>query len=379
MLPIPLLRLPPCLAFRFVYLLLWFVLCWQPGQGQPLVRAGEQTGKESRQNKENPLFTDEEVLQVKLVTDYQKLLRDRGDEREYHPATLSYTDSTGGITTLDLKVMVRGNRRRDPKVCRFPPIMLNFTRKTMPKGTIFAKVNKVKLVTHCVDEDYVLREYLVYKLYNIITDHSFRVRLCQVEYVDVKDNRKTERRYAFMIEDDKEMATRNKAKLVPAKVIVRMDRADERAMAKLAVFQYMIGNTDWSVPFRHNIDLIAVDSLAPPIPVPFDFDYSGIVSAPYASPPPELGITSVKQRLYRGYSFPDNIYTEVINTFNSYKTPIYAVYRQCDPLSSSSLKQSLKYLDSFYKTINKPKKFKNEIVRIGEKNEGTYVTVKGLK
>lgn len=379
MLPLTLLRLTRCLAFRFAYLLVWGILSWQPGQGQPLVSAGEQTEKESRQNKENPLFTSEEVLQVKLVTDYQKLLRDRGDEREYHPATLSYTDSTGATRTLDLKVMVRGNRRRDPKVCRFPPIMLNFTRKTMPKGTIFSKVNKVKLVTHCIDEDYVLREYLVYKLYNIITEQSFRVRLCQVEYVDVNGDRKTEQRYAFMIEDDKEMATRNKAKLVPAKVIVRMDRADERAMAKLAVFQYMIGNTDWSVPFRHNIDLIATDSLAPPIPVPFDFDYSGIVAAPYATPPPELGITSVKQRLYRGYSFPDNIYTEVINTFNSYKTPIYAVYRQCDPLSRSSLKQSLKYLDSFYKTINKPKKFKNEIVRVGEKNEGAYVTVKGLK
>lgn len=328
--------------------------------------------------KENPLFTGGEVLKLKLVTDYQRLLRDRGDERGYHPATLSYTDSAGQTVSLSLKVMVRGNRRRDPSVCRFPPIMLNFARKTTG-GSLFEHVNKVKLVTHCVGEEYVLREYLVYKVYNVLTEQSFRVRLCQVEYVDAQGERKAEHRYAFLIEDDKEMAKRSHAKLLPKKRVFRMDRTDERAMARLAVFQYMIGNTDWSVPFRHNIDLISADSLAPPIPVPFDFDYAGIVGAPYAMPPPELGISTVQQRLYRGYDFPENIYREVINTFNSYRTPIYAVYQQCEPLSKSSLRQSLKYLDNFYKVINNPRKFQNEIVRVGENNQKAYVAVKGLQ
>ena len=370
-----------CLAFRCASLLVWLLLLWQQSSGQTLAASQAElaTQVENIASKENPLFTDETVLQFRLVLDYQKLLKDRGDEREYHYGTLYYADASGEIFTLPIKVMVRGNRRRDPSVCRFPPLMLNFIRKAMPEGTIFEGSNKIKLVTHCVGEDYVLREYLVYKAYNVLTDQSYRVRLCQVEYVDVNGERKTEQRYAFMIEDDKDMASRNKAKLLSEKAIVRMDKADQSAMARLAMFQYMIGNTDWSVPFRHNIDLIYTDPLSPPIPVPFDFDYCGIVATPYASPPPELGIRSVKQRLYRAYTFPENIHREVVNTFNSYRTPIYAVYRQCEPLSKSSRKRSLKYLDSFYKTINNPKKFQREIIKVGERNEKSYVTVKGLQ
>lgn len=325
------------------------------------------------------MFTDEEVLQLKLVVDYQKLLKDRGDERTYHMGNLSYTDAKGATVTLPLKVMVRGNRRRDPRVCRFPPLMLNFIRKEMPEGTIFAGQNKIKLVTHCIGDEYVLREYLVYKVYNLLTEQSYRVRLCLVTYADLMGKRKTEQRYAFMIEDDKDMASRSGAKLLPKERIVRMERADQRVMARLALFQYMMGNTDWSVPFRHNIDLIATDSLAPPIPVPFDFDYAGMVAAPYATPPPELGIKSVRQRLYRSYSFPENIHRETINAFNSHRTPIYALYRQCEPLSKSGRKQSLKYLDGFYKIINNPRKFEREIVKVGERNEREYVTVIGLQ
>lgn len=317
-------------------------------------------------------------MQIRLVTDYQKLLRDRGEERVYHPATLTYTDSAGKQIELQLKVMVRGNRRRDPRVCRFPPIMLNFARKTTPPGTLFSQVNKVKLVTHCINDDFVLREYLAYKVYNVLTEQSFRVRLCQVEYVDAQEERKTELRYAFMIEDDKEMATRNKAKLLSEKLVVRMERTDQHAMAQLALFQFMIGNTDWSVPFRHNIELISPDTLAPPIPVPFDFDYAGIVSAPYATPPPELKISSVKQRLYRGYTFPEQMHQEMVNIFNSKRTPIYALYRQCEPLSKASLKLSLKYLDGFYKIINNPRLYRNAVARVGERNEKGFVSVSGL-
>ena len=325
------------------------------------------------------MFTDDKVLQLKLVVNYQKLLKDRGDERSYHGGVLSYTDATGAAIDLPLKVMVRGNRRRDPSVCRFPPLMLNFIRKAMPEGTIFAGQNKVKLVTHCIGDEYVLREYLVYKVYNLLTEQSYRVRLCQVEYADSLGKRKTEQHYAFMIEDDKDMAARSEAKLIPKKRIVRMERTDQRVMARLALFQYMMGNTDWSVPFRHNIDLMASDSLALPIPVPFDFDYAGMVATPYATPPPELGIKSVKQRLYRGYNFPESIHRETTNTFNSLRTPIYALYKQCEPLSKAGLKQSLKYLDTFYSIINNPRKFERDIVKAGERNERNYVAVMGLE
>ncbi|MBF9255355.1 hypothetical protein I2I11_18805 [Pontibacter sp. 172403-2] len=327
---------------------------------------------------ENALFTDEEVLRFKLTFNYQELQKDREEMRVYHKATLTYTDTAGTPVQVDLKVMVRGNRRRDPAVCKFPPLMLNFSRKTTPH-TVFEKVNKLKLVTHCIGDEYVIREYLVYKVYNIVNEKSFRVRLCQVEYVDMEGKRKPETRYAFLIEDDKEMAKRLQAKIVPDAHVIRMDQTDAYAMAKLALFQYLIGNTDWSVPYRHNIKVIAADTAMIPVAVPYDYDYAGIVAAPYAVPPPELGIRTVRQRLYRGYHFPDKTYREVINFFNIHQADIYRVYTGCTLLDKKYLKQTLSYLDDFYETINNPKAFRTAIVRIGQQNQKSYVVVKGLE
>ncbi|PRY12672.1 hypothetical protein CLV24_10743 [Pontibacter ummariensis] len=324
------------------------------------------------------LFTKDEVLHFKLVTNYQELLKDRGEERAYHEATLSYTDPRGGIISTALKVRVRGNRRRDPTVCDFPPLLLNFPRKKM-QHTLFEGVNKLKLVTHCVGEDYVLREYLVYRLYNVTTENSFRVRLCRVDYEDLVGKRKTETRYAFLIEDDEDMALRNKGRLVSEDIKLRMDWTDSLAMARVALFQYMIGNTDWSLPYWHNIKLLSRDSLTAPIPVPYDFDYAGIVTAPYAVPPPELGITSVRQRLFRGYHFSDRTYAAAVSAFNKHKPAIYGVYQNFSLIDKSYLKRTLKYLDDFYETINDPKDFNNKIVRVGQQNQRKVVTVKGLK
>ncbi|MER2997936.1 hypothetical protein [Pontibacter populi] len=331
------------------------------------------------QQDENPLFTNEEILEIKLSMDYGALLKDRGEDSKYHPAILSYTDSNGLVTVMNLKAKVRGNRRRDPSVCAFPPLLLNFVRKTSGQ-TIFNKVNKVKLVTHCINEDYVIREFLVYKLYNVLTNYSFRVKLCRVTYEDLKSKRKTEKRYAFMIEDDSEMAKRNNSELVKKELVINMRETDEEAMALLAFFQYMIGNTDWSVPYRHNIELMATDPLSPAIPVTYDFDYAGIVDAPYASPPPELNITSVRQRLFRGYSYSPNTLRKTINTFNARRTSIYGLYKQeYDLLDKSYLKRTMKYLDEFYETINDPKRLDKKINKVGQKNQEKYVVVKGLE
>ncbi len=327
---------------------------------------------------ENPLFTSEDLLQLTLTLDFQELLKDRGEERGYHPAILSYRDAAGAEVALNLKVMVRGNHRRNPETCNFPPLLLNFSRKTT-RNTVFEHVNKVKLVTHCLNESYIHREYLVYKLYNTLTEKSFRARLCRITYEDLHSKRKVETKYAFLIEDDKEMARRNHGEIVRKELVVGMEGTDEQAMATLAVFQYMIGNTDWSVPYRHNIKLLSLDSLAAPFPVPYDFDYSGIVAPPYAIPPAELGISSVRQRLYRGYDFPDQVYKEVVKTFAAHRPAIYNLYRNYPYLEKSEVKRTLSFLDEFYETMDDPKDFERRIVRVGQKNQKNYVVVKGLK
>ncbi|GAB3204383.1 hypothetical protein ABID22_003312 [Pontibacter aydingkolensis] len=369
---------------RLLYsLIILFLIDFRPLKAQANLSANSflvnsfAIGQE-RENNENPLFRNEEVLAFTLTMDMKEMLKDRGEERSYHSATITYQDKEGKTVTEALKVRVRGNRRRDPTVCNFPPLMLNFKRSTVEK-TVFGKVNKLKLVTHCNNEDYVLREYLVYKLYNIVTDVSFRVRLCQIRYEDVAGKRKPEIRYAFLIEDEDDLAERNVATIMPDELLIRMDATDNRTMAKLALFQYMIGNTDWSVPYRHNIMLLYIASYGKPVPVPFDFDYTGLVMAPYATPPPELGISSVRQRLFRGYSIPGDAIAELVPFFNNRKADIYRVYTSNSLLDDKYRKQTIRYLDEFFKIINKPKDFERHILKVGHQNERNVVVVKGLE
>lgn len=326
---------------------------------------------------QDDLFSSEEVLRFKLLLNYKELLKDRGDERSYHKAAVQYQSETGETITVNLKVRVRGKHRRDPSVCRFPPLLLNFPKKEVAQ-TAFAGADKLKLVTHCNSEKYLIREYLVYKLYNIVSHLSFRVRLCYIEYADAENNKKIGSNYAFLIEEEETLAERLGGAIMADELLIRMDAADNRTMAKLALFQYMIGNTDWSVPYRHNIFLLYIESYGKPIPIPYDFDYNGIVIPPYAKPPPEVGITSVRQRVFRGYSYPEEVYAELVPFFNNQKEEFYKVYTANSLIDDKYRKQTLKYLDDFYKTINKPKDFERQIVKVGQQNERVNVVVKGL-
>ncbi|TPE44190.1 hypothetical protein [Pontibacter mangrovi] len=357
-----------------LYFLLLLPVCCKPQQ----LLAQADTAALTAEELQNPLFLTEEVLRFTLRVDMNSLLKDRGEHRKDHQAVITYLNPDGTTVEEKLKVKVRGNRRRDPRVCDFPPLQLNFSRKTVA-GTVFGKVNKLKMVTHCLNDEYVLREFLVYKLYNVLTDTSFRARLCQVTYQDQRGKGKEEVRYAFLLEDDDIMAARQKAVVMPEELLVRMDRTETMAMAKLAFFQFMIGNTDWSVPYRHNIDLLAFRVAGPPVPVPFDFDYAGIVAAPYATPPPELGITSVRQRLFRGYSYPDEVYVQVREFFNRRRPAIYKVYQSFPLLDRRYIRQTTKYLDQFYEVLNDSKDFNNAFVRQGQQNERVRVVVKGLE
>ena len=50
----------------------------------------------------------------------------------------------------------------------------------------------------------VLREYLVYRLYNILTDKSYQVQLIQATFEDSLKADKTFQTYGFLIEPTKE-------------------------------------------------------------------------------------------------------------------------------------------------------------------------------
>lgn len=311
------------------------------------------------------LFQKKEVLQIKIESNLKVLLKDRGETPQYHWGKLSYIDEHSDTVSLPIKLKVRGNFRRSSTNCKFPPLLVNFPNKK-GKNTIFSHQDKLKLVTECAKEDYVFYEYLVYEAYNLLTDLSFKARLAQVTYVDSLGKRKPEVAYGFFIENETDVAKRNAAKNYYNKNL-SMSLLDSVTMATVSLFEYMIGNNDWSVPALHNIKMFTKTGKLF-LPTPYDFDHSGIVETNYALPPPQLELSSVRERLYRGLNYPPAVFQEVFDKFNSVKPQLYALYQGNSLLSPSYIKRTIKYLDEFYEEINDPKAIKKYFVAGRVKN-----------
>lgn len=302
------------------------------------------------------LFDSGETLELTLEADFHELKRDRDDESEDRPARLTI-NAPGTPTTLDIQVRTRGNFRLQRRNCSFPPLRLNF-RKQGSEGTPFAGQDKIKLVVHCQDRDqyeqYLLKEYLVYRTYNVLDDQSFRVRLARITYVDTSGDDDPVTRFAFMIEDEDAMAERIGGTMNQTEQI-HPGWVDANAATLMSVFQYMMGNTDWSLVHLHNIVGVRT-SPATVVLVPYDFDWTGAVNARYARPDPALPIRNVRERVYRGFCWEGVDYQAVYAEFLEKKDEIYGLYQQQVGLDPDERKRSLEYLDDFYEIISDPGK-----------------------
>ncbi len=141
---------------------------------------------------------------------------------------------------------------------------------------------------------------------------------------------------------------------------IHQTRTNKHKTTVMAIFQYMIGNTDWSVWVQHNIKLLKEDNSDLPIVVPYDFDWSGLVNAPYAVPAEILPIETVKTRLYRGFCKPDAELQPALDEFRQRKDEIYRTCNSVPFLTEKELKKVLQYIDDFFKIIENPKKVKSE-------------------
>lgn len=315
-----------------------------------------QDGSSMEENLPTPLFQSDEPLFLTLSMDIKTVFRDI-KEKESHPAEVSYTDPEGKVINLPIKIKLRGNFRKDPVNCDFPPLRLNFSSITV-KNTIFRGQDKVKLVTHCrsrkdLYEQNVLKEYLAYKLYNLFTDRSYLVRLVNLTYADTEGKVDTLEKMAFLLEPNQQMARRNDCELLRVKNIPQ-ERTNRQMMDVLSVFQFMIGNTDWSVAAMHNVVFLKEDPKALPIVVPYDFDWCGLVNAPYAVPAENLPIESVSTRLFRGFCRPDAELQLTLDEFRLRREEIYQACNNMPFLAEKDLKKILKYMDQFFKTIDNP-------------------------
>lgn len=325
------------------------------------------------------LFEREEVIEITLLGSISELMKDRGSDPQYHPLTLTYKSADTDSVAVPIKVKTRGHFRKLKSNCAYPPLLLNFSSDAT-NNTLFENQNKLKLVTSCRDDKYVIREYLVYKLYNVITPKSFRVRLVRVKFDETGSKSKNyESFYGILIEDEDQMAKRNDAVSVEGK-LVRPEQTQKDDFLTLAAFEYMIGNTDWSVQYLQNIKLISTDSSALPYAVAYDFDHAGIVGAPYALPAAELLLSSTKERRYRGYCVNEmNQFDAVIERFNQLKDQLYKVYSNNLIDDERYVKSTLRYLDDFYETINNPKRLRYEFEYPCRPDGTGNVVIQGLK
>ncbi len=324
------------------------------------------------------LFDADIVMELTLRCDLKTVFKDRGDDPKYHPATLQYKADLNTIN-IPIKIKTRGHFRKISSNCKYPPILLNFKKSSIPKNSVFEGQDKVKLVTPCQGEKYVVHEYLVYKLYNLITPRSFKTRLVKVIFQDTVKNKSSIPYYGILMEEEKQMAKRNQS-ISLEKIGLSPEGTQKEDFLKMAVFEYMIGNTDWSVQFQQNIKLITTDSTSLPIAIPYDFDHAGIVRAPYAKPAPELQLSSTLKRRYRGYCIPEmNQFTAVFETYNQLKDDFYALYDGNPLLSSSYQSQTLKFLDGFYETINDPKKVRKAFSYPCDRSGTGNIVIQGMK
>ena len=302
------------------------------------------------------LFSHDSVVKLTLTTNLRALSRSRTGEPRYYGAKLTYSDTGASPITIPLRVRARGHWRRAN--CEMTPLLLNFWTDSSKK-TLFARVDRGRLVVHCrnddVREQYVLQEFQLYRIYNLLTPFSHRARLAHVTYVDSASGRTTATRYGFILEDDDDMALRNGGRQTDLKGAKAGD-LDAFTDAIVGLFEYMIGGTDWSVSGLHNIQLVVQETGAIRA-VAYDFDWSGAVNANYAKPDYRLPITSVRQRLFRGYCVPAGEFNRAIALFNEKKPAIYALYsdhvgRLMNP---DVVRRTLEYFDDFYRTINNPR------------------------
>ena len=327
----------------------FYIFCWVLLWGMTVPIPIHTFGQSDSYN----IFADDAPLKVSLAFDIKTVVKKKFKE-DYHNAEFTYTLEDGTSRTETIRIRARGEFRK--RHCRFPPLTLNF-KKVEKENRFFSHFNKLKLVTHCQKsityQQYVLKEYLIYKLFNALTDYSFRVRLVEITYLDSGGKYEPLIQYGFIIESIKELAERSDAVEFEVENI-HPTLAEAYHMNLVDIFNYMVGNTDFSVPHLHNLKLLKSNDFRreAPIPVPYDFDYSGMVNAHYAIPDPILGIKSVRERKFWGFCQDKEVFESNYLLYQRSREKLYAVINDFKLLGTREQKSMILYLDSFYKIID---------------------------
>jgi hypothetical protein len=314
-----------------------------------------------------PLFASEEVMHITIRGPLRTLIQNRSSQ----PLPGALLTANG--ETLPIALSARGITRKKSEVCGFPPLRVEFSRPP-PAGSLFAGQHRLKLVTHCQNtgsfQQYLLLEYAAYKMFNVLTPASFRVRLASIDYQS-DDGRPIVSRLGYFLEDTSDLAKRNGLREIKAGDRIPLASLSPQHAARFALFEDMIANHDWSMRAGpagdeccHNAKLIGASGLASGavIPVPYDFDFSGLVGAPYAGPPPELDINSNKDRLYRGYCVHNPHTIMVAAEMRAARPQILAALASVPQLDEGTKRRASAFVDQFFTQEASEARFNGKIL-----------------
>ncbi|MCF8230890.1 MAG: hypothetical protein K9J27_01780 [Bacteroidales bacterium] len=305
-------------------------------------------------DKDLVLFQSDSVLHLTIETDFDKIFKNPKDQNQRLEGFIKYTDIEGFSRIVRTRIEPRGGYRLDQSNCRFPPLSLKFPDDN--NETVFEDVTKLKLVVHCRKakrfEQYVVKEYLCYRLFNLLTDTSFRVRAARINYVNAPTGDTLYTRFGFFIERTRHIRDRMGCRKVRNKQ-TNIKWLNDYQAHRLSLFQYMIGNSDWSVYSGHNTK--RMKSKGNYYAIPYDFDWSGFVNTTYAVPHPNYDIEDVTDRVYVGKELNKPVFQKVVEEFKQKKPELLHLVEKCPFLDKKNKRQALKYLEVFFERIKDEK------------------------
>lgn len=317
------------------------------------------------------LFYNNEIMNIALSYSNKDIKKETNDST-YIYTYLNYKDRNSHWDSLEVRLRKRGNFRLNN--CFYAPIKIKIKKKKA-ENTPFEGHKNFKLVLPCLiqrdNNDKIIKEYLAYKLYEIVSPYHFKTKLVQLDYKELKGKKiKTHELKAFLVEDDKHVAKR-----IGGKVLENKNHPLNHVpleSVRNAFFQFMIGNTDFSNAYQHNTKLIFLDGQI--IPVPYDFDMAGMVYTSYSTVSQinneKLKIDDVRHRLYRGFQRDPEIFIEVRKEFLANRLLILTMIKDSESLFENEKEyiSTINYIEAFFDIIVNDKKFEREILNMVRTN-----------
>ena len=300
------------------------------------------------------LFQTKEPLHIRADTKIKYIKKNLNDS-SYTARKIYYEKAPGVWDSLDVGVQLHGHFRLEN--CQLPPTKLKL-KKSETANTVFEGTKKIKLVVPCQKsqdkDELIVREYLCYQFYRQISPYYFNTRLLKLDLTDYS-RKKPEKIpcVAFFIEDVDPIAKRNNATEIKGQTLVP-GKFNAKESVRNDLFQYMIGNIDWSSVYQHNIRVIKSGS-NPLIAIPYDFDMSGFVNASYSQ--------GTRERVYRGFCRDEALLQEVRAEFRKLESGFNSTIEgHAEYFSSSDLGDMKNYLQGFFNILKSDRDFKENII-----------------